>query len=99
MYVFLISLVIGLFVALLFVNIYFRVKVYKSYRRLRNQDVDMQAEHIFSRSKLEEDILPKYPEQREDILQFANHLRYSVRIAVLLIVLITIFGGILMYYR
>ena len=95
MYVFLISLVIGLFVALLFVNIYFRVKVFKSYSRLRKNDVDMNAEHILNKDKLKNEILPKYPEYRDEILQFSSHLRYSIRIAVLLIALITIFGGIL----
>jgi len=99
MFGFLIFLVIGLFIAMLFVNVYFRVKVLKTYKKLVKHRVEFGAAHIFNRKKLEEEILPLYPNHREDIVDFVNHIRYSVNMASVLITLITLFGGILMYYR
>lgn len=99
MFIFLISLVIGVFVAMVFLNVYFRVKVMRAYGVLVRNRVDFKAEHIFNRQKMEAEIYPKYPEQREAIETFTNHLRYSIRMASVLIVLITLFGAILMYYR
>ena len=49
--------------------------------------------------KMEEEIYPRYPEFREEIRTFVNHMRYSIKMATVLIALITLFGAILMYYR
>ena len=92
-------LVIGLFVAMLFVNVYFRAKVLKTYKRLVQNRVQFGAAHIFNRKKMEAEILPKYPNNRQDILDFSNHLQYSIRMASVLIALITAFGAVLMYFR
>ncbi len=99
MYRLLIFLVIGLFLAMLFLNIYFRVKVLKTYRRLVENQVEFGAAHLFNRKKMEEEIYPKYPEMKKDIDIFVRHIRYSIRMATVLIALITLFGAILMYYR
>ncbi|MCP3929890.1 MAG: hypothetical protein GY705_12415 [Bacteroidetes bacterium] len=99
MYRLLIFLVIGLFLAMLFLNIYFRVKVLKTYRRLVENRVEFGAAHLFNRKKMEEEIYPKYPEMKKDIDIFVRHIRYSIRMATVLIALITLFGAILMYYR
>lgn len=98
MYILLISVVIGLFVAMLFINIYFRVKVMKSYKVLVQNRVEFGASHVFSDQKMSEEILPKYPQLTTEITTFANHLRYSIKMATVLLVLITMFGAILMYY-
>jgi hypothetical protein len=99
MYIILISLVIGLFVAMLFLNVYFRVKVFKVYRVLVQNKVEFDASHIFNPMKMEEEILPRYPNQKEEILAFSRYLRYSIKMASVLVGLITLFGGILMYFR
>lgn len=96
---FLIFLVIGLFAAMLFLNIYFRVKVLKSYRVLVQNKIDFGAAHVFNENKMREEIISRYPEHESSLLDFSRHLRYSIRMATVLIVLITLFGGILMYYR
>ncbi len=98
MYIVLVSLVLGLFAAVLFVNFYFRWKVLKVYQHLRANRVEFNAEHIFSRKKLRKEILPRYPEHADDIETFVSYLHHSVKIASILIVLITMFGSILMYY-
>lgn len=99
MYTILISLVWGIFAAMLFLNIYIRVKAFKYYRKLVEARVDFGASHIFNQKKMEEEIYPQYPNHISDIQAFTGHIRKSMRIATILMVLITLFGGILMYYR
>jgi len=99
MYILLISIIAGLFIALLFLNLYFRAKVMKVYGVLVRNRVQFGAAHIFNRQKLEEEILPRYPQFREEIESFIRHMRYSIRMATVLIALITLFGAVLMWYR
>ena len=99
MYIILISLVWGLFAAMLFLNVYIRVKAFKYYRRLVDARVEFGASHIFNKEKMAKEIYPKYPQHRADIDAFVGHIKKSLNIASLLILLITLFGGILMYFR
>jgi len=99
MYFLLISLVIGVFIAMLFLNVYFRVKVLKVYKELVRNRVEFHAKHVFNSQKMELEIIPKYPEQADNIRSFSRHMKYSINMASVLIVLITLFGGILMYFR
>ena len=92
---FLVYLVIGLFVALLFLQFYFRVRVLKIYRKLVKNEVQFESSHIFSKKKMEQEILPRYPEHKDDILKFVHEMKFSFQIASLLIVLIMIAGLIL----
>ncbi len=84
--------VIGLFIGMLFLNVYFRVKVMKVYKKLVQNRVDFELKHILNPSKMESDILPRYPKHKSDILEFTTHMRQSIKIALLLIGLITAFG-------
>ncbi len=70
----------------------------KSYRVLVQNRVEFGASHVFSNQKMEEEILPQYPHLTTEIQTFASHLRYSIKMATVLLVLITMFGAILMYY-
>lgn len=99
MYYLLVSIVIGLFVAMLFVNLYFRAKVLKVYGVLVRNKVEFGANHIFNRKRLETEILPRYPQFRNEIESFIRHMQYTMKMASVLIVLITLFGAILMYFR
>ncbi|MCC6460259.1 MAG: hypothetical protein IT260_07295 [Saprospiraceae bacterium] len=99
MYILLSAIIIGLFVAMLFVNIYFRARVLKVYGVLVRNRVQFGAVHIFSRQKLEEEVLPKYPQFKSEIETFIRHMRYSIQMATVLIFLITAFGAVLMYFR
>jgi len=99
MYKLLVTLVIGLFVVLLFLNLYFRVKVLKVYRKLNAANVEFDSRHMLNPKKMEEEVLPLYPKHANDIRTFTSHIRYSIKMASVLIVLITLFGAILMYYR
>lgn len=84
---------------MLFVNVYFRVRVFKVYKILVENRVEFGAAHIFNSEKMEQEVYPKYPDQKENISIFVRHMRYSIKMATVLIVLITLFGAILMYYR
>ena len=99
MYIVLVSLVIGLFVAMLFVNVYFRVRVLRAYKVLVRNEVEFQAAHVFNLDRMRSEIVPRYPHLEKEILAFANNLRFSIKMATVLIALITAFGGILMWYR
>lgn len=99
MYTLLISLVVGLFVAMLFVNVYFRVKVFKVYKTLVQNRVEFSAKHIFNSKLMEKEILPKYPKQAADIKLFSSHIKYSINMASVLIVLIILIGLVLKYYN
>jgi hypothetical protein len=99
MFTFLIALVWGLFAAMLFLNLYFRIRVFKTYKKLVQNRVEFGASHVFNKEKMEAEVMPKYPHMRKDIETFVRHLRYSIQMATVLIALITLFGGILMYYR
>lgn len=98
MFAVLASLVIGLFVAMLFLNVYFRVKVLKSYKALVQNEVEFSARHVFNNEKMNAEVLPKYPHMKEEIQTFARHLQYSIKMATVLLALITLFGAILMQY-
>lgn len=99
MYILLITIVIALFIAMLFLNIYFRVKVLKTYKKLVQNRVEFKARDLFNKQKMETEVYPKYPHMREDIETFSRHINYSIKMATVLIALITAFGAILMYYR
>ena len=99
MYILLISIIVGLFVAMLFLNVYFRVKVFKVYSRLVKARVEFGTAHIFSTEKRKAEIHPLYPDHIADIELFVRHIKYSINMASVLTALITAFGGVLMYYR
>ncbi|MDX1943662.1 MAG: hypothetical protein SFU99_24050 [Saprospiraceae bacterium] len=99
MYIFLITLVWGLFAAMLFLNLYFRIRVFKVYKTLVQNRVEFGASHVFNRQKMEAEIFPKYPHMKQEIETFVRHLRYSIQMATVLAALITLFGAVLMYYR
>lgn len=99
MFALLITIVIGLFLAMLFLNVYFRVKVLRAYKALVRAEVEFTAKQIFSRQRIEEEVVPRYPEQAAAIRNFSAYLIRSIRMATVLLALITLFGGILMWYR
>lgn len=88
-----------MFCGILFLNVYFRVKVFKIYKKLVQNEVEFKAVHFINKERLEKEVLPKYPKHKEDILTFISHIRYSVTLASVLTTLITTFAAILMFMR
>lgn len=99
MQIVLIFSLMALFAAMVALNFYFRIRVLNTYRRLVDKNVRFGAAHFFNARRLEAEILPLYPGSKNDILNFVKYIRFSVRMATVLIVLITLLGGVLMYYR
>lgn len=89
----------GLFLALLFLNIYFRWKVIKVYKNLIKNRVEFNSVDIFKSEKNMQDIFNKYPASANDIRAFIYNIRLSVGMALVIIVLITLLGIILHYDR
>lgn len=95
----LLTIVCLLFVAMLGVNIYFRAKVLRAYRILVRDRVDFTPGQIFSKLRVEDEIIPNYPDSAESIRSFSRYLQLSIKMTTVLMALITAFGGILMWYR
>lgn len=93
------TIVCVLFVAMLGVNLYFRAKVLRAYRVLVQNRVDFTAGQIFSTLRVEDEIVPAYPEQEQAIRNFSRYLQLSIKMTTVLMALITAFGAILMWYR
>lgn len=91
----LVYLVIVLFVGLFIMQFYFRVRVVKVYQRLMRNRVEFDSSHIFNPKKMQEEILPKYPQHADDILKFVKEMRISLTVASIFIVLIFITAIIL----
>ena len=70
MFEIIVSAIIGLFVAMLFVNVYFRAKVLKSYKILVQNRVEFDTKHILNPQKMKDEVLPKYPKFRTEIETF-----------------------------
>lgn len=98
MLVLLITIICVLFVGMLFVNLYFRAKVLRAYRILLQSEVDFTATQILSRQRTEKEVIPVYPAQAQAIRDFGGYLRRSIRVASILLVLITLFAAVLMWY-
>lgn len=93
------SLVLIIFAIMVFINVYFRVKVLKAYKVLVQNRVQFESKHVFNRQKMEEEVIPKYPHMEKEIWAYVDNLHRSIRMATVLLALITLFGGLLMYNR
>lgn len=89
----------GLFLALLFLNVYFRWKVIKVYKNLIKNRVEFNSVDIFKSEKNMQPVFNKYPGSKDDIRAFIHNIRLSVGMALCIIVMITLLGLILHYDR
>jgi len=87
-----------LFAGFFGLNLFFRIKVVRSYRKLRRGGVEFAGSAIFSEEAMRQ-IKEQYPDHKADIEQFATYLRMSIWMASVFIVVTIIFGSVLMYYR
>lgn len=92
-------LIIGTFIAILALAVYFRLRVLHYYRRLRSSPVAFDAKRILDKNYLQTDVIPNYPQYGNDLLGFSNHLRFSLTCASALIVLITLFAAVFMFIK
>ncbi|MFK7796330.1 MAG: hypothetical protein AB8E82_02675 [Aureispira sp.] len=95
----LITITIVAFGLLLLTNVFFRIKTFRTFQKLADKGVRFGRQHVFNRSLLEAEILPRYPQEKDLILAHINSMKRSFRISSLCMVVLTICGGVLMYYR
>ncbi len=57
--------------------------------------VEFDSSHIFNDTKMRNEVINKYPNFAKEILGFSGHIKKSISIAVILVILITIMGFIL----
>jgi len=94
----LITLIALAFLGMLFINVFFRVRVLKAYRLLQRGGVEFDGADMLTQARIEELIL-RYPAQEDAIRQFTGGIRNTMSLASGLIILITLLGGVLMWYR
>jgi uncharacterized radical SAM superfamily protein len=95
----LICFIAGLFIALLFLNIFFRVKVIKVYKNLIKNRVEFNSMDIFKPESSMKEVYSKFPASVSDIKSFIHYIRLSVGIAILIVLCITLLGLVLHYNR
>ena len=98
MQILLMILVIAAFVCILFLNFYYRVRVFKAYKVLVRNKVQFDPKDIFDNKRIEE-VTNRHPAFKTEINDFMNNIRKSVRLASVLILLITAFAAILMFIK
>jgi len=81
-------LIISMFVGLFMINIIFRARVMKAYKYLVKNDIRFTAKDILSKSKMENDILSKYPDHQKEIKNFVDLMKTSLMFSIGLIVVI-----------
>lgn len=92
-------LIIPIFLLMLLLNLYFRIKVLKYYRILVKNKVEFEARWILDKRKMEELVLPKYPKYRDEINKFASHIRFSLKLGSFLLLLIILIWAILYFNK
>lgn len=95
----LITILIAAFGLLLLANVFFRIKTFRTFKRLVEANVAIGRQHVFNNALLEKEILAHHPQHGDLIRAHVNSLKLSLRISSLCMVVITLCGGVLMYYR
>lgn len=83
-------LIIGLFIGLFIINLIFRAKVLKAYKYLIKNDISFSALDALSKRKLQQNIIPRYPNHREEIMKFVQSMKTSIFLSIGVIVLILV---------
>lgn len=86
------------FAGLFGLNLYFRVKVLRSYSVLSRNRVEFNMRDIFSPPRMQE-VIDRYPQHEKDINTFARNMRLSIWMTSVFLVIIIFFGSVLMYHR
>lgn len=95
----LIYFIAGLFIALLFLNLFFRIRVIKVYKKLIQKKVEFNSIDIFRSEDKMKEIYQQYPDSVKDIQAFMYNIRLSVGMAIGIVLLITLLGVVLHYLQ
>ena len=92
-------LIIAIFAAMLFVNLFFRVKILKLYKYLVQNKVEFTMHQFFNEDKMEQEVYSRYPRHQDEIKRFTKLIKQSIQLASILIVLILLLGYTLLKFR
>ncbi|CAA6824776.1 MAG: Unknown protein [uncultured Aureispira sp.] len=95
----LITITITTFGFLLVANVFFRIKTFKSFKKLAEQGVMFGKQHVLNKALMEREVIAKHPDKEKLILSHVNSMKLSMRISTLCMIVLTLCGGVLMYYR
>lgn len=84
--------------AFLCLHFYLRITVFKAYRVLSDNRVEFDSKHLFSRKKMKEEIIPKYPQFEKEINTFQQKFHFSLVLGIILLVVIMIIGSYLIFW-
>ena len=88
-----------LLIILLALNVVLRLYVFRLYRKLIKAEVDFEPKHFFNQKKLEEEVIPKYPEHADVVRSFVKWVQFSMTMASIMLVLILYLGYTLIQSR
>jgi hypothetical protein len=83
---------------LLFLNLYLRVKVFSYYKSLVKAKVEFPASYIFNKKRIEDEVIPRYPDSKEDIRMFTRNIRISVGLASVFLCIVGVLYFLLRIY-
>jgi len=86
------NMIIGLFVTLVCLNLYFRYKLMPIFKVLHKNKVPMNATYIFNTSRMEKELIPHYPKFEKEIRLLASRIRRSIVLALSIVLTITALG-------
>ena len=86
------------FIAMLGVNVIYRARVLKAYRKLHRAGVEFDGTDMLSEQRITA-LVQRFPQHEAEIRAFTGGIRRSLSLATGLIVLITALGATLMWYR
>jgi ABC-type maltose transport system permease subunit len=95
----LVTLTIVVFGILLVANIFFRIKTFRTFKKLAELGVSFSKEHMLNKEKLYTEVVAQFPQHEKLILQHLNSMKLSLRISTMCIFVLTVCGAVLMYYR
>ena len=92
-------IIIALFVSMLILNLYFRLKVMRAYRDMVKAGIEIRARDLLNSQTLETQIIPANKEHEKEIRTFVKHLKNGFKMTSVLLGLVVLFGYILMKTR
>ena len=95
----LIAITIATFGFLLLSNVFFRIKTFRTFKKLAENGVAFGKEHVFDKHRMQKEIIDRHPEYKDLINKHVRSMKMSMNISMLSMVVLTICGAVLMYYR
>ena len=86
------------FIALFVLNIVYRVRLMKMFKRISSLKLPFQLQHLWQKKQLVDEVITFYPEHEAFIWLFWRTLRQAIMIAIILLLTIILCGLIIYVY-